>query len=421
MDNSKTENTLKFTGKDSSIKGIDKLRFLNKLSSFRRSLRAQLEGKTYLTGNIPNILIGDYGYPSVNAGFLSSQNQEERGFVDSPLVWKSSPDLFPIDKIITLRSSIVNSKTNIQISKLSTNSFSDKLKEVSLAINPVDAEVSFSKKISFYDPSSFSFKQDLLPHGPTAVLKNIVVNENPKVPVFVQKFESDTDLKASSAILELRKKNFDEHYLTKIFSGGNLGTKLERKIVPTKWSITAVDDTLGKNMISTREHFESCSFSAFFGGYLGNYYLVLFFPGPWSFELFETYVGSGLSNPDIFESAQDFEGAFSRKSYASNTVGGYYASRLAVLEYLERKKVNGRVLVLRFITEEYWAPLGVWVVREASRTALNSPAMEFESETLMLKYAEILLKKRFNVNLSVFLAKSKLYKEMKSQTRINNF
>jgi hypothetical protein len=31
------------------------------------------------------------------------------------------------------------------------------------------------------------------------------------------------------------------------------------------------------------------------------------------------------------------------------------------------------VLVLRSITGEYWAPLGTWVVREATRNAMKGP------------------------------------------------
>ena len=33
---------------------------------------------------------------------------------------------------------------------------------------------------------------------------------------------------------------------------------------------------------------------------MGNYYLALIFPGPWSYELFETYVGTGLEKSDEF-------------------------------------------------------------------------------------------------------------------------
>ena len=405
--------TLKFTGKDSSIKGLEKIKLLRRLSSFKEDVRRKLEGKDHLEGKVPNLIIGDYGYPNVNAGFLASDSMEIN---DSPKEWVSNQKDFDLAKIIQLRSNLINSKKNVSV-KIKPSQFTDKMKEISLSLKPIDADVSFDKKIHF----NMSMNSELLPHGPSTVLKNLSVNENPKVPVAVEKLESDIDYKAGSAILDLHKKSFDEHYLTKIFSAGNLGMKLQRKIVPTRWAITAVDDTIGKDVLSRIQGNETHHLSSFFGGYMGNYYLILIFPGPWSFELFETYVGPGLSVPDDFASAHDYEGPFGRKSYVSETAGGYYASRLAVLEYLDKVKMSGSVLVLRFITDEYWAPLGVWVVREASRASLNSGGLEFESEELLFKYAQIKLKKQFNIDFNAFLNKSNIYKERKTQKTLISF
>ncbi len=36
-------------------------------------------------------------------------------------------------------------------------------------------------------------------------------------------------------------------------------------------------------------------------------------------------------------------------------------------------------LIVRVITEERWAPLGVWIVREAAREALRNPPRKFET------------------------------------------
>ncbi len=37
------------------------------------------------------------------------------------------------------------------------------------------------------------------------------------------------------------------------------------------------------------------------------------------------------------------------------------------------------VLAVREISEAYWAPLGVWVVREVARKAMTSPPLRFGS------------------------------------------
>ena len=53
-------------------------------------------------------------------------------------------------------------------------------------------------------------------------------------------------------------------------------------------------------------------------------------------------------------------------------------------------KRQASVLVLRFISDEYLLPLGVWITREASRKALNNKPLKFADKDLMLKYVKTL-------------------------------
>jgi hypothetical protein len=55
------------------------------------------------------------------------------------------------------------------------------------------------------------------------------------------------------------------------------------------------------------------------------------------------------------------------------------AARLALLERLAEMRRQASALLVREITEERWAPLGVWVVREAAREALRNPPQKFET------------------------------------------
>jgi hypothetical protein len=54
---------------------------------------------------------------------------------------------------------------------------------------------------------------------------------------------------------------------------------------------------------------------------------------------------------------------------------------LAVLEYLTEIRKQASVFVLREITPHYWAPFGVWVVREGVRKALKNSPQKFDSLT----------------------------------------
>lgn len=145
------------------------------------------------------------------------------------------------------------------------------------------------------------------------------------------------------------------------------------------------------------------------------------FPEVWSYELFETYIPPNHSFNSGLRSTTDYESYKGRKNYAVNTAGGYYAVRLASLEKLKQIKKQASVLALRFITDEYSMPLGVWVTRESARKSLSSQKIEFSSLQLMIKYAEKLIKKRFNWNINQLLKNSILLKKIKTQTKLREF
>jgi hypothetical protein len=373
-------------------------------SKVRSQKRLNETAKQDFFGATPNIFIGRFGYPNINVGILSTEQYNNH---DAPLLW--SKDNYQIQEIIDLRTSLINStfKTGIK-------SFNDRMlelsQEVSLASKPVDVEINLDKKPFFH----LNLQQDTAPHGPNVRLKKARLTENPKIPNKVEKLVSDPGLKAAEAISRLRKE-YDEHYLTKVLSVGNLGTATERKLVPTRWSITAVDDIVGKQLAEEVKKYPQSDYLAFFGGYLGNYYLVLMFPHCWSYELFETAVGENSSF------STDYEGYDGRKEYADNTAGGYYAARHAILEKLSSIKRQSGVLALRFITNEYWAPLGVWVVRAATRKSVASKPIEFASKELMLKYAAAFIKKKFNFDISILLKQSRLLDVMERQKRLADF
>jgi DNA repair protein NreA len=392
---------------------LQHLRNCPKVYSIIRQNQFNQKAKQEYFGASPNVFIGKYGYPDVNVGFLS--NEELPKDTDNPKLW--SDEKYDIPKIVDLRSTLINSRFKANV-KSFDEKFLDITKEISMAEKPVDVEVHLDKKPFF----NVTLDRDVTPYGPSVKLEKAKITENPKVTTYVEKVVDGTDLKATEGLDYLYKKGYDEHFLTKLISVGNLGLKQNRKLVPTRWSITAVDDTLGKKLITEVKDYSNYEYVAHFGGYLGNYYLLLFFPEVWSYELFETYIGDPEKpKPDEIETSTDYEPYAGRKDYASNTVGGYYAARLGILEHLNSKKRQASVLALRFITNEYYMALGVWVVRQATREALKSKPIAFASRELMLKYAQMFVRKRFNFNADDLLNKSILLKDIKEQKKLIDF
>jgi len=221
----------------------------------------------------------------------------------------------------------------------------------------------------------------------------------------------------------LYKNEFDEYTLNKILSIGVLGMKKNRKLVPTRWSITTTDDTLGKMLLKKiRDYPWIEDYEFYVGGFMGNYYLVLLFPGIWSYELFELYFPGSSWNPsDVMKASTDDEGYYGRKTYASNTVGGYYAARLPILELLNQRRKQASVLAIRLETPSYWAALGVWVVRESTRKTMKGRGIKFIDKNEMLNSAKQIAKVKYDFDPTSIFDKSKLLKTMKTQRRLQEF
>jgi len=364
----------------------------------------------------PAPFVGNYGYPHVNVGILAPPEMKKDTWqYDAPKFW--AKEGFDIPSIVNMRSSLVNSRFKANIKKTDKNI--ELSQEVAMAKRPVDIEIGLE------DKPKFRLNTDTIaaPYGPKADMKKAQITSNPRIDTKVDKIVSDTDLKANDGLNYLYEKNVDENFLSKILSVGTLGIKKNRKLVPTRWSITAVDDTLGKNLHKKILDYNQVNdYMAYFGSYLGNYYLVLMIPDVWSYELFETYMPKASWNPeDKVNFMTDFEPYQGRKKYAENCTGGYYSVRLAILEHMKKMKRQGSALVIRIITGEYSMPLGVWVTREASRNALKERPLKFSSLQLMLNYSKALIKKKFGFDADMILNKSVLLKNYKSQSKLNRF
>lgn len=364
-----------------------------------------------------SVFVGRFNYPNINVGVLAPpEHKEDAWLYDAPSFW--SQNNFHIPKIVDLRSSLLNNRfvSNV-LDARKQKKYLELTKEVAMASKPVALEINLKDKPKF----RLQLNDYALPMGPPAILKNIFLTENPKIERKVDYIVSDADLKANDAIITLYQNKIEENSLTKLLSVGNLGLKKDRKLVPTRWSITSVDSNIGNFLIKKIKDYDETGYFVFFGNYLGNYFLILMFPEVWNYELFETYVSPYTTPNSNLKYTTDYEPYNGRKKYAEQTAGGFYAARIAIAEKLNEMRRQASVLALRFITEEYTIPLGVFVVREAVRKAMNSKPIQFSSKDLMLEYAKKLAFKKFNFNLDKMLEKSILLMSIKQQSKLIKF
>ncbi|MGM5482459.1 MAG: hypothetical protein ACQESF_03275 [Nanobdellota archaeon] len=367
-----------------------------KLNSMIKSKGAH--SKKEFTSMTPTPFVGRFGYPDVNVGLLAvPEGSRDAWKYDSPKYW--SDNNFTIPRLVNLRSKLLNSRFKSAVYNPDKAGY---VQEAGLSSKPVDVDFSLE------DKPKFRLQNDSItaPRGPEARLVKAKIVSNPKISRSVDKVNSDTDLKAVPAMDYLYSKGYDENFLSKILSVGGIGR--ERKMVPTRWSITSVDDTLGNNLIKEINDFKEVGESfSYFGEYLGNYYLISFLPGQWGYELFETSLDAteNSASPGF---TTDYEFNLRRKEYAHNCAGGYYSVRLAVLEKLKKMKRKASCLAIRVITGEYSVPLGVWVTRQAARNALDNKPIRFSSKDLLCKYSRLILNKKFSIDCSKMLNNSKI-------------
>jgi len=378
-----------------------------------------LKNITSLDSNSPpSVFVGSkLKYPNVNVGILSPLEREENAWMyDAEKHWAN--ENFQVGDVVQLRSGLMNSRFLSSVKDArKENRFLQMAKEIAMSSKQVDIEIELKNKLRIKQRDRV-----ITPHGMHSQLKKAKIVSNVHIPQKIDKVVND-ELKANEAMRYLYKNDFDEYVLNKILSIGVLGLKKNKRLVPTRWSITATDDTLGNQLLENiRDYKWIEDYELFVGGFMGNYYLIFLLPNVWSYELFEIYFPGSSWNPsDIIKASTDDEGFYGRKKYASNTVGGYYAARLSILKFLEEIKRQASVLAIRLETPSYWAALGVWVVRESARKTMNSKGFKFESKEELFNSAKQIGIKKFKFDCSTIFEKSKLLKNLKTQKSLREF
>jgi DNA repair protein NreA len=350
-------------------------------------------------GESPSVFIGSKNYPSVSGGPLMV------GEPDNPEDWVRRN--YSIDDIVGVRAGTIKGTSRLTAKNPLPDS---RIEEIALSKIPLDVEASFEKPVSF----DLRFDGILAPVGLSGSIEKLKVLDNASVPVVVDKITSDTDLKANNAVIELYNSGIDHHYITQLLTSGQLGVK--RHIVPTRWGITAVDDTISNAL--KREIMKNPPVSGITmlnASLHSNRIICVLFPGEFRFEMIEIWnKGSMWGGSEEDSIIVDFEGE-KRKTNYSPITGAYYSARLAVLEYLRSIRRCASVLVIRQVSKDYWAPLGTWVIREASRKAMNSTPRNFEDVIAVEREITMLLGSQ------KWRGYSRLLNDLKSQKRLFDF
>ncbi len=304
-------------------------------------------------GSSPSVFIGSYGYPDLQGGPLLINDS------DNPPDWINRN--LGMEDIVGIRARTIRGNAGLHL-------VAGNLQEIAISSIPLDVDVSFVKPVAF----NLNFDGTVAPVGLCGPVKHMDVIGSARVERAVDRITSDTDVMATDACVALMDADIDVYQITKLMTAGLLGKR--RKFVPTRWAITAVDDTLSIQLKKEIARFPPLEEIRLFDGEIyGNRILCILVPGDWKYEMIECWGKRTLWAGDEEVIVQDREG-LNKKGY-SPISGAYYSARLAACEYLKSIRRCARVIVIRSISSDYWAPLGTWVIREATRKAMNTPPM----------------------------------------------
>ncbi|MGQ9460778.1 MAG: Nre family DNA repair protein [Candidatus Bathyarchaeaceae archaeon] len=359
----------------------------------------------------PSVFVGRIGYPYVYAGPLVPPVHEDTSLYDLPELWFGKS----IDEIVSFRSLLVRGKHRVHVKKFEeAGKIMDRTRELALSVGPVDVELALKNK----PRRSFVLDDEVQPFGPSALLRDMSVSTS-RWDHQIEKAYWDTDLKAAEAVTSLYDKGVLVTRVQRAFSVGAFGLKDNRRLVPTRWSITAVDSIISKSMIEKIKTFpEVNEYRVYESDYLDNRFEVLVMPGAWSYEAMEAWYPGTVWNPSgkyvvMFSDWEGFEG---RTTYAS--IGGcYYAARLAVGELLAKERRQASVVVLREAHPGYIMPVGVWQVRENVRNAVRQKPLKYNT----LEEALARIAGRFQIPLERWVERSRLLQDALFQRRITDY
>jgi hypothetical protein len=374
----------------------------------------------------PFVFVGHNYYPNVNWGPIVTSAESKS--VDDPSQMYS----MSVEQIIEQRASLVRGvkKGNVKLA----DRMLIEAQEAVMSIKPVDAETRFRHA------PVFSLELDDVAHpvGASAPIEKFRVTGNPVVPKKVDEFHTESIL-AQEALQELLLSGFDVHYLSKLLMSGILGKKENRKLVPTKWAITATDDIAAKQyMESIRDCKELSVPLVYSNTYLENHFEILLLPGNWEYEQFETALTREIEvwktkrdakqigrmkfaqsnwSEWVYDGrvnvSEEHEGFAGRTAYAESQGGGYYAARFGVCEGLYNMRRQARAIVFREIGTCYDMPVGVWEVRENVRHAFLNPPEMFQTREEALAH----LSEKLCVPVKEYVKRSKIL----PQRRLNEF
>ncbi len=371
-----------------------KLEFYKELKKVQSTFKPTKE----IAGFSGSAIVGEKNYPNLKIHNISTEFESNTFLNTSKIVKKDYSEIIKqkARNILSSTEEINRKETEARIK----NEIEDIIKsKKAVSFNSVfDKELQFNKVIINKTAGITGSKNQLI---------NLNLTQNAPTSKNIEKY-TQNDIKSKEAILNLYKKGINEHQIINLLSLGSFGFNFNKKLVPSRWAISAYDSTIEKELHKKIIEYKiKQKYEIFHHFDKGNNFLIMTIPDYFCAEVIETW-------DNIVES--DYVGFDNKlKKSEPETAGGFYATKIAVMEKLISNKEQGAFISVRII-KDYELPLGVVFVRESVRVAMQKPIFSSTNE----KEAVEFIKNKYPSHYKRII-NSNLQKEIKKQKKLNQF
>ena len=375
--------------------------FFKQVKAYQKTLKPTKEIEGF--GSAP--IIGEKNYPFLQIHNSSNEDKENNFMNTNKIVKQGYKDIFQLKA-----KNILGSTQNTHI-KQTTDRVNNEIIDIYKSKRAIEFNSTFETEIKF-DKVLTNKMAGVM--GSKNELESLNATENTTTSKQIEKY-STNDAKAKEACIKLYEQGKNEQQIIHLLALGVFGVNINKKLVPTRWAITAYDKMIESHLHKQILKYNPINqYEVYYCQNKSDTHVNILLPDHYMGTHTEDWSnsqspGMGGHNTDIFNNQNKIPTPEPLNS------GGYYATKIALNEHLQERKKQAAAIMIRVIID-YDVPLGVVFVRECVRESFNNQIFKTSSFQELTEF----IKTKFPTHYKHFI-NSNVLKEQKKQTKLNKF
>jgi len=378
-----------------------KQEFFKQIKAYQKTLKPTKEIEGF--GSAP--IVGEKNYPFLQIHNSSNENKNNSYLNSNKIVKQGYKHIFELKA-----KNILGSTQNTYI-KNTTNRINNEIIDIYKSKKAIEFNSKFEKELKF-DKILTNKMSGIM--GSKNELESLQATENTKTSKQIEKYSSN-DAKAKEAIIKLYERGKNEQQIIHLLSLGVFGVNINKKLVPSRWAITAYDKTIEHYLYKKITKYPIINeFEVYYYKNKSDTHVNILLPDHYTGTHTENWSDSYSDEWDGFNTDY-FNHVNKIPTPDPLNSGGYYATKVALNEHLNSRKKQASAIMVRVI-RNYDVPLGVVFVRECVRESFKNRIFKTNSFKELEKYIKI----NFPIHYKHFI-ESKVLQEQRKQTKLNQF